>query len=96
MEPFVCFVTSVRLSDFSQMQNVPLLEAAGAVLTVYLPNLRLALLSFHLRSSGLGLSLYDISSEGNGTPLQYSCLEIPYMEEPGRLQSMGTQRVRDD
>ena len=27
--------------------------------------------------------------EGNGTPLQYSCLEIPWMEEPGRLQSMG-------
>ena len=26
--------------------------------------------------------------EGNGTPLQYSCLENP-MEEPGRLQSMG-------
>ena len=27
--------------------------------------------------------------EGNGTPLQYSCLENPWMEEPGRLQSMG-------
>ena len=23
--------------------------------------------------------------EGNGTPLQYSCLEIPWMEESGRL-----------
>ena len=23
--------------------------------------------------------------EGNGTPLQYSCLENPWMEEPGRL-----------
>ena len=31
--------------------------------------------------------------EGNGTPLQYSCLEIPWMEEPGRLQSMGSLRV---
>ena len=31
--------------------------------------------------------------EGNGNPLQYSCLEIPWMEEPGRLQSMGSQRV---
>ena len=29
--------------------------------------------------------------EGNGNPLQYSCLEIPWMEEPGRLQSMGSQ-----
>ena len=28
--------------------------------------------------------------EGNGTPLQYSCLEIPWMEEPGGLQFMGS------
>ena len=27
--------------------------------------------------------------EGNGNPLQHSCLEIPRTEEPGRLQSMG-------
>ena len=26
---------------------------------------------------------------GNGNPLQYSCLEVPRTEEPGRLQSMG-------
>ena len=32
--------------------------------------------------------------EGNGYPLQYSCLKIPWTEEPGRLQSMGSQRVR--
>ena len=31
--------------------------------------------------------------EGNGTPLQYSCLEIPWMEEPGTLQSVGSLRV---
>ena len=31
--------------------------------------------------------------EGNGNPLQYSCLENPWMEEPGRLQSMWSQRV---
>ena len=59
--------------------------------------------------------------EGNGNPLQYSCLEnprqergerllaavgfmlispsvwkIPWTDEPGRLQSMGSQRVRYD
>ena len=28
--------------------------------------------------------------EGNGNPLQYSCLENPWTEEPGRLQSMGS------
>ena len=31
---------------------------------------------------------------GNGNPLQYSCWEILLTEEPGRLQSMGSQRVR--
>ena len=31
--------------------------------------------------------------EGNGTPLQYSCLENPWTEEPGGLQSMASLRV---
>ena len=30
---------------------------------------------------------------GNGNSLQYSCLRIPWAEEPGRLQSIGLQRV---
>ena len=34
--------------------------------------------------------------EGNGNPLQYSSCRIPWMEEPGRLQSTGSQRVRHD
>ena len=29
---------------------------------------------------------------GDGTPLQYSCLKIPWTEEPGRLQSMGVAK----
>ena len=29
--------------------------------------------------------------EGNGNPLQYSCWEILWTEEPGGLQSMGSQ-----
>ena len=29
--------------------------------------------------------------EGNGNPLQYSCLENPIEAEPGGLQSMGSQ-----
>ena len=37
-----------------------------------------------------------IGGEGNGTPLQYSCLENPWMEEPGRLQFMGSLRVGHD
>ena len=31
--------------------------------------------------------------EGNGTPLQYLPGKIPWTEEPGRLQSMGSKRV---
>ena len=31
---------------------------------------------------------------GNGNPLQCSSLEIPWTEEPGRLQSIESQRVR--
>ena len=28
--------------------------------------------------------------EGNGNPLEYYCLEIPWTEGPGRLQSLGS------
>ena len=34
--------------------------------------------------------------EGNGNPLQCSCLENPRDGEPGRLLSMGSHRVRQD
>ena len=34
--------------------------------------------------------------ERNGNPLQYSCLEIPWTEEPGGLQSMELQRIGHD
>ena len=30
---------------------------------------------------------------GNGNPLQYSCWRIPWIEEPGGLQSIGSQRA---
>ena len=39
--------------------------------------------------SGLGRS----RGEGDGNPLQSSCLENPWTEEPGRLQSMALQRL---
>ena len=34
--------------------------------------------------------------EGHDIPLQYSCLENPWTEEPGGPQSMGSQRVGYD
>ena len=33
---------------------------------------------------------------GSGSPLQYSCLKIPWKEEPGRLQSVRSHRIRHD
>ena len=40
---------------------------------------------------GLGRS----PREGNDNPLQCSCLEIPWAEEPGGLQSKGLQKEED-
>ena len=37
---------------------------------------------------GLGRS----PGEGNGNPLQYSCLEMPWTEEPGKLQYHGVTK----
>ena len=45
-------------------------------------------LHFHFSLSCIG--------EGNGNPLQYSCLENPGMGEHGGLPSMGSHRVRHD
>ena len=36
------------------------------------------------------LSVHACIGEGNGNPLQYSCLRIPWTEEPGGLLSMGS------
>ena len=49
-----------------------------------------------LRDMGSILGLGKSPGGGHGNPLQYSCLENPWIEEPGRLQSMGSQRVGDD
>ena len=37
-----------------------------------------------------------VYGEGNGNPLQYSCLGIPGSEEPGGLPSVGSHRVGHD
>ena len=41
---------------------------------------------------GLGRS----PGEGNGYPLSILAWRIPWTEEPGRLKSMGSQRIRHD
>ena len=45
---------------------------------------------------GLIPGVRKIPEEGNGNPLQYSCWEISWTEEPGGLQSTGLQRVGQD
>ena len=48
------------------------------------------------KNTGVGSSsiLRDGTGEGTGTPLQYSCLENPWMEEPGRPRSMASLKSR--
>ena len=52
-------------------------------------------LKFHFKLDIENLGV-DGQLHGNGTPLQYSCWKIPWMEEPSRLQSMGSLRVGHD
>ena len=51
--------------------------------------------SFGYSEGDLGLipGLGRSSGEGNVNPLQYSCWRMPWTEEPGWLQSMGSQKV---
>ena len=44
----------------------------------------------------LGSILGRSLGEGNDKPLQYSAWKIPWTEEPGRLQSVGSQRTGHD
>ena len=44
-----------------------------------------------IRDSGLIPGLGRSPRRGHGNPLQYPCLENPWIVEPGGLQSMGLQ-----
>ena len=48
------------------------------------------------RETGLIPELGRSPGEANDNPLQYSCWRIPWTEEPGELQSKGSQRVGHD
>ena len=49
-----------------------------------------------VRNVGLIPRLVRSSGGGHGHPLQYSYLENPRTEEPDRVQSIGSHRVRHD
>ena len=78
--------------DFSRERNmIKLMEVGWAgipQLVAHMCN------SWTLR--GWSVFWEEVTSEGNDTPLQCPCLENPMMEEPGRLQSMGSLRVGHD
>ena len=46
-----------------------------------------------IRDVGLIPGLGRSPGVGNGKPLQYSCLEIPWTEEPGGLQPQGHKEL---
>ena len=46
-----------------------------------------------IRDEGLIPGLGRSPGVGNGNPLRYSCLEIPWTEEPGRLQPQGHKEL---
>ena len=50
----------------------------------------------HIQGYWYHLSKFHIYASEKAMALQYSCLENPWMEEPGRLQSMGSLRVGHD
>ena len=46
---------------------------------------RLSDFTFTFHFHALEEERYSMLGDGTGGPLQYSCVEIPWMEEPGRL-----------
>ena len=49
-----------------------------------------------VRDTGLIFGSGRFPGGGRGNPLQYSCRDNLWTEEPGGLQSMGLQRVGPD
>ena len=70
------------------------LSSPGAFLLLSIPNTPLQKKVLNILTSYVYLN--QMAGEGSGTPLQYSCLENPMDGEPGRLQSMGSWRIRHD
>jgi len=89
---FVCFVFHEALSEKAMATQsstlawkIPWREEPGRLQSMGSERRTRLKPSFHFSVSGIG--------EGNGNPLQCSCLENPRVGELGQLPSMGLHRV---
>ena len=89
-------ITGVFELYFNQCSRPPTLKVIvdPSWINIYHIYYCLYLLSFCLIP--IFCPLLPATREGNGTPLQYFAWKIPWTEEPGRLQSMGSLRVGHD
>ena len=90
------FMPSSRGSSWSRDWTLSLLHWQEGSLSPVFPGGSVSKTDWSACSVGdLGLipGSWRSPGEGNGSPLQYSHLRIPWIEEPGGLQSMGSQRV---
>ena len=77
-----------NLDSILKSRDVTLLTKVHLVKAMVFLVVLTELLHFHFSLSCIG--------EGNGNPLQCSCLENPMDGEPGGLLSMGSHRVGHD
>ena len=75
-----------------QIITILLIDSTSVAISLFKPHLLKGMWEVGGKTWVL-LPLGFHSGEGNGTPLQYSCLENPWMEESGGLQSMGSLRL---
>ena len=78
------------------MNCIQISQEAGKVVWYYhfIKNFPQFVVIYTVKGFGITNKVVDVFiGEGNGTPLQYSCLENPMEEEPGRPQPMGSLRV---
>ena len=99
------FASGVQSTGASASASVPSSECSGLMsfridwfeYRAFLVAQRLKHLPGMWETQLWSLGWEDSPREGNGNPLQYSCLENPMnREEPGGLQSNGSQGVRHD
>ena len=78
----------------SVIENAPWISLRASPKAQWVKNPPAMQETLHTRDKGSISGSGGFPGEGNGNPIQYSCLKIPWTEEPDRPQSKGLQRVR--